>query len=470
MASYRISVRENKSASRPLAKWVIDIRHPNGKRERRYFLTKQHAESEAQAKRIEIQNMGVQALDLPLRVKVQALEAQDALKPYGASIADAVAFFLLHKRKTRIPVSEVAKCFEDSRVLLGRSHKHISTLRRFFVRFCTGMGNKAATDITPDEIDTWLHELNVGPVAINSYRTLLHSLFAYGVSKRMCSENPIHQVEKVTVKPGKVGILTVEHTQMLLENSADDVRATIALGAFAGIRPEEIVRLAWEDIDLEEGLIDIGAEKSKTARQRYVKILPNLNNWLRPLIGKGIIQQDNFRRRYDDARSKSGFAVRGKQRRLTEEQLKNLSPWPHDALRHSFASYHIAAFEDASALALQLGHESTSLIFSNYRHRVKQKNAVRSMGILPGDNDREINKWPEFAQTTDWGNRRTMDTSIEGAVFEAIARGWSCSLLDLLSATSFSTDSDPVFGVIGKINGEPVTFEHLTIIKRPGVK
>jgi integrase len=383
MASYRISVRENKSASRPLAKWVIDIRHPNGKRERRHFLTKQAAESEAQAKRIEIQNMGIQTMDLPLRVKVQALEAQEALKPYGASIADAVAFFLQDKKKTRVPISQVAKCFEDSRVILGRSQKHITTLRRFFVRFCVGMGNKAATDIRPDEIETWLHDLQVGPVAVNSYRTLLHSLFAYGVSKRMCSENPIHQVEKATVKPGKVGILTIEQTQLLLEHSADDVRATIALGAFAGIRPEEIVRLAWEDIDLEEGLIDIGAEKSKTARQRYVKILPNLNAWLQPLAGKGIIQKDNFRRRYDDVRSKAGFAVRGNQRRLSEEQLKTLAPWPHDALRHSFASYHLASFEDAAALALQLGHQSTSLIFSNYRHRVKQKDAARYFAITP---------------------------------------------------------------------------------------
>ena len=381
MASYRISVLENKSASRPLAKWVVDIRHPNGKRERRYFSTKQAAESEAQVKRIEIQNMGVKALDLPLRVKSQALDAQEALKPYGASIADAVAFFIAHKQKTRVPVSVIAKAFEESRLTLGRSAKHISTLRRFFVRFTLGVGNKAATDITPDEIETWLHSLKTGPVTSNSYRTLLHSLFAYGVSKRMCSENPIHQVEKATVKAGKVGILTVEQTQLLLESSTADVRATIALGAFAGIRPEEIARLFWKDIDLEEGLIDIGAEKSKTARQRYVKILSNLSAWLRPLVGAGAIQQDNFRRRFDDVRSKAGFAVRGNQRRLTEEQLKTLLPWPHDALRHSFASYHLANFEDAPALALQLGHESTSLIFSNYRHRVKQKDALRYFGL-----------------------------------------------------------------------------------------
>lgn len=89
MASYRITVRANKTANRPRAKWVVDIAHPNGKRERRFFPTKQSAEAEAQAKKIEIQNIGVRALELPLRVKAQALHAQEALEPYGASILPA---------------------------------------------------------------------------------------------------------------------------------------------------------------------------------------------------------------------------------------------------------------------------------------------------------------------------------------------------------------------------------------------
>jgi integrase len=383
MTSYRVKVRENKAALRPSTKWVIDIRHPNGRRERRYFATKRAAEVEAEIVEIDMRSVGWRASELSPRIKAQALDAQEMLKPYGASISDAVAFFVRHKEKTRVPVSIIAKAFEESRQTLGRSRKHISTLRRFFVRFCLGMGNKAAADITPDEIETWLHGLGTGPVTINSYRTLLHSLFAYGVSKRMCSENPITQVEKVTVKAGKVGILSVEQVESLLAQSADDVRATIALGAFAGIRPEEIARLSWQDIDMDEGLIDVGADKSKTARQRYVKILPSLQEWLAPLRGKGPIQQYNFRRRYDNARSQAGFAVRGNQRRLSNEQLKSLVSWPHDALRHSFASYYVAAFENASALALQLGHTSTALIFSNYRHRVKQRDALRYFSVTP---------------------------------------------------------------------------------------
>ena len=35
--------------------------------------------------------------------------------------------------------------------------------------------------------------------------------------------------------------------------------------------------------------------------------------------------------------------------------------WPNNALRHSFASYHLAAFQDASALALEMGHSTTRI-------------------------------------------------------------------------------------------------------------
>ena len=61
----------------------------------------------------------------------------------------------------------------------------------------------------------------------------------------------------------------------------------------------------------------------------------------------------------------------------------NLEPWPHDAFRHSYASYHLAVFEDAAALALQMGHRTTKMIFSNYRARVKKTDGQLWWGMLP---------------------------------------------------------------------------------------
>ena len=60
-----------------------------------------------------------------------------------------------------------------------------------------------------------------------------------------------------------------------------------------------------------------------------------------------------------------------------------LTRWPHDALRHSFASYHLARWNDAAALALQMGHTTTAMIFSHYRRVVKESDAARYWNMFP---------------------------------------------------------------------------------------
>jgi integrase len=84
----------------------------------------------------------------------------------------------------------------------------------------------------------------------------------------------------------------------------------------------------------------------------------------------------------NETRRLAGFALRGNQRRRHDED-ESLVPWPHDALRHSFASYHLAKFQNAPALALELGHQSNALIFSNYRRRVTEAEAAEYFNLVP---------------------------------------------------------------------------------------
>jgi integrase len=208
-------------------------------------------------------------------------------------------------------------------------------------------------------------------------------LFGFAAQKKFCVENPVKAVDSMTVKADEVGILSPDQLKRLLEVSEKDVRVTVAIGAFAGIRPEEIARLTWDEISLERGIITVAGAKSKTAQHRYVKILPCLEAWLRPLIDSGSIQKDNFRRRYDEARRLAGFALRGNRRCRRPDKDEGAVLWPHDALRHSYASYHLAKFQNAPALALELGHQSNALIFSNYRRRVSELEANEYFNLQP---------------------------------------------------------------------------------------
>src|SRR5262249_33815801 len=124
----------------------------------------------------------------------------------------------------------------------------------------------------------------------------------------------------------------------------------------------------WGEIDFETNLIEVTAANSKTAMRRFVTMQPNLREWLLPLRQhKGLVTPpEDFRQLFDHARAKAG-----------------IKDWPENALRHSFASYHLAHFKNAASTALELGHHDSRITFAHYRELVKPKDAERYWNIRP---------------------------------------------------------------------------------------
>jgi integrase len=215
---------------------------------------------------------------------------------------------------------------------------------------------------------------------------MVHTLFGYAKKRHYLLVNPISEIEPKAVADGRVGILTPEQLLALLTVAQGDLRAIIAIGAFAGLRPErEAGDLTWEAIDLEEGLIDVGQESAKTAEYRYVKVEPVLKTWIEPLKKEGRIRQKNFWPRFKQARRDAGFRCQGRNPLGPDGRPveRELIPWPHDALRHSYASYHLAMWEDAPRISAQMGHTTTKSVFKSYRHRVKKAVAEKWWSLFP---------------------------------------------------------------------------------------
>ena len=119
----------------------------------------------------------------------------------------------------------------------------------------------------------------------------------------------------------------------------------------------------WRD----SALVEVPVLKSKTASRRFVPIQDNLAAWLEPYAGwSGNVCPPNLRKLLARDRKAAG--------------IKN---WPVNALRHSFASYHLAAFKDAAALALELGHTNAVLLFKHYRQLVRPESAAKYWNIRP---------------------------------------------------------------------------------------
>jgi hypothetical protein len=56
--------------------------------------------------------------------------------------------------------------------------------------------------------------------------------------------------------------------------------------------------------------------------------------------------------------------------------------WKHNALRHSFISYRLAAIQNVAQVALEAGN-SPAMIFANYRELVTPADAERWFAIAP---------------------------------------------------------------------------------------
>jgi len=193
----------------------------------------------------------------------------------------------------------------------------------------------------------------------------------------MIDFNPIPFTEKPKLIDVPPEIFTVNELRALLESAkqqAPDVLPMLAIGAFAGLREAEIKRLDWHEVDLARRHIEVKAAKAKSARRRIVAMQPNLGAWLRP-YGKmkgGLVPEGS----------------RGKVDRVCE--AAGLTRWPKNGLRHSFASYRLAAIHDAPRVASELGHTSPQMLYSTYRELVLPEEAERYWKIAPASESEKV--------------------------------------------------------------------------------
>ena len=199
--------------------------------------------------------------------------------------------------------------------------------------------------------------------------------FNFAVRSGYAAANPAVGAAKAKVVGEAPGILTISEAARLLEAATPDVLPYLAIGLFAGLRPAEIDRLDWSEIDFESGLIEVKAAKSKTAQGRFVTMQPNLREWLMPVRkhSGNVTPQNGFRQSFDQARDAAG-----------------INDWPENALRHSFASYHLAHFKNAASTALELGHHDCRITFAHYRELVRPKEAERYWNIKPAASSKVV--------------------------------------------------------------------------------
>lgn len=249
-----------------------------------------------------------------------------------------------------------------SKARSGRGDRYLRQLRCSLAAFVRGRGRRALEAVTAGEIEAWLLGRAVAPRTRANALKDLRLLFTWAERRGYVRGNPALAVELPQAKPGGApGIHTPDQVRHVLEVARrhdPQVCRLLAIRYFAGVRSAEALRLREEDF--RPGLLEVPAAKAKTRARRLVTIQPALAAWLALGGELGPMRTDRVRQ-----------VVRAAG-----------VPWPHNVTRHTFCSYHLAAFGSAARTALEAGH-SEAMLFAHYRALATEVEAAAFWSIEP---------------------------------------------------------------------------------------
>jgi len=195
-------VRIPTDLSLPLQYWAIDgLPRVNGKRQRKFFRTKEAAERELATVKKKLRKEGEKALLIPDGLRIEAFDCRDRLKPYHASLKDAVSFFISHHEAQKKSCSVQAAIDEYLKLqkLNQRSERHIGDLKYRLGVFNATFGARLISDLSVHEVEKWLHDLEQSPKSLNNFHTAVSALFSFAVKRSYARSNPFNAIDKVRV-------------------------------------------------------------------------------------------------------------------------------------------------------------------------------------------------------------------------------------------------------------------------------
>ena len=296
------------------------------------------------------------------------------LLPSHVSLIDVCRDWLKRNDYPAKTPHEVLRELLKTKQAAGLSDVYVKDLKRL-IKFCADYDRPLLTISTAD-IQAFLDNLDAAPQTRNNYRRLLNTLFQFAIHRGYAPKDHsvVEGVAKVRMADAEVQIFTPLEMERLLSTVRSELVPYFAIGSFAGLRTAELKRLDWSEVNMKERFIEVAAKKAKTGSRRLVPITDNLHAWLKPHA-------------MDSGAVAKFVANIGRQ---TDRLVSNINQkwsdmefvWKHNAMRHSFVSYRLAAVQDAAQVALEAGN-SPHVIFRHYRQLVTGKEAERWFSIRP---------------------------------------------------------------------------------------
>lgn len=317
--------------------------------------------------------------DLPAPDRAAIVRTLEEIRKADTTLDEVWRFYRHHATTgatARKPIGEAIADLFAAKLAAGRRARYVEGLKAYLTKFAHGRETMPLARFTSADIEQWFDARAEKPATRASNLGRLSALFAFAKRRGWTADNVCDRVERITTDAHPPAIFTPDQVATalhFLRAKLPDFLPWFTLATFAGIRPEELDKLTWEDVNLDDALVTVNAAASKVRRRRIVHLQPVAIAWLRrrgPLPLPYVTRRRHLRR----LRAHLGLAR-----------------WPQDVLRHTAASHLLALWNDAGRVALELGN-SPAILLRHYRELVTSEDSARFWALHPDALDNRARK------------------------------------------------------------------------------
>lgn len=268
------------------------------------------------------------------------------------------------------PISQVIKEVIAAKIASNRRPAYTRHLKIFLNKFARGRESKPINEFDLTTLEDWFAFRKGKPASAKGEWGRLSTMFTYAKRKKyITGDNPCSEMDKIKIDAKPPRLFTPKEAETLLRHLSGHARrrlrlAQCVIGLFCGIRPTELTRIYWRDIDLDRAVIRVDAAASKVRRRRIVPIPQIAIEWLKlcPMNDNPI------------------GAIRWKW--IGDVERGTGLKWDNDILRHCAASYLLAKHEDCGRVARWLGN-SADILLKHYTELVSKEDCAAYWNIRP---------------------------------------------------------------------------------------
>lgn len=356
---YRITKKATPAGTR----YVVDLGMVEGKHIRKQFSAELDARNEAKNAKLRQKKYGEKVLQLTTRKRNDAFAALGIAEEFDCTLLQMAEFYARHHKAVdkNTSTSELVDAyFKHQEEEMGRGNLRPASLEssRFFVEsFRKAFGNMSIDCIDHEDLNKFLDDIPSLP-SRKSHRVYMSAFLNWVIRYRdVLKVNPILRTNKVTLPQGDPEAYAVDDVKKLMDNAPDKLVPYLTLGLFCGLRTTESLRVRWENIDFKRKRIALPGASTKKGRTRYIDLEANAYHLLNQYKQKGGLVVPSYAKK-----------VQRWLRDLAAEQGVKLI---HSGCRHSYATYHLAKYNDIDSTRKAMGHRGFKILEDSYADYAK---------------------------------------------------------------------------------------------------